>query len=822
MRGGFANLGRARVSPELRGWPIRSFQTGGPVFSTPVIAAGEQIYVGSADRCFYRLDPESGQVVWRVETDEIIDSAACIGPDGSVWVPGGDGRIYGFDAEGKEVWRYDRMLDRTRVTPSTIYWWEGNVVLGPNGWLYAGNDDFYLYAIEPFVGVRWATPTGLHIWSAPAFDDDLVFVPSFDRCLYALELRSGRVRWRRNLGNFIASSPAVAEGLVIVGSFDHHVTAVDAASGRVVWRTPTGGPVYASAAVDEDQLVIGSADGVLYALDLHTGAVRWTRWLGDAIRGSAAVSAEHLYVPGGDGRLTRLGHDGTVHWQYDTRQPGTLCNLNASVALGRHGLATASASGAIVYVPYDAGMEAEVAQQVPDGTRLVVCSPGGAAGEPVGAHDAVGVRVLHTEDGVTRPGRIRSANVPVCPDGSQVHVLAAESGCVRLRGTYTVGEAQHAFDEELAIPRVESEPGPLPQRFRASRLAVQAPSIVPSFDQIGLASLSIDVGILAQAGERVVAWGVQRFGMDASGEAVGVPDPRIHYYAFDGTWRDGTLVLESGACLFEITAFPVPLTRLRLVAHRRGDALVGGSLLAEADGRAALRALPSLMPAGSLARMRGWFPHQPRWSDLGVLASIGWRTLALGPALLRGMWKPWGLLDDALRFHGIGSFQVAEVPERTSGLVLADGGSGAFGARRAGGRLGRGVGAPRPRTRRPATPPLSTLRVVSARAARPPPSASSSAPVSHRVASGDVELQVLLDIERHGLDGGLHAGRNRLGLGTRVGQSRVRNPLCVLRVRIPRAGDFPRGDPCRGRSRPRACLRRPRRLRRSSVACIDP
>jgi hypothetical protein len=153
---------------------------------------------------------------------------------------------------------------------------------------------------------------------------------------------------------------------------------------------------------------------------------------------------------------------------------------------------------------------------------------------------------------------------------------------------------------------------------------------------------------------------------------VGVPDPRIHYYAFDGTWRDGTLVLESGACLFEITAFPVPLTRLRLVAHRRGDALVGGSLLAEADGRAALRALPSLMPAGSLARMRGWFPHQPRWSDLGVLASIGWRTLALGPALLRGMWKPWGLLDDALRFHGIGSFQVAEVPERTSGLVLAD------------------------------------------------------------------------------------------------------------------------------------------------------
>ena len=673
MRGGFANLGRARVPPEPRDGPIRTFQTDGPVFSTPVIGADDQIYVGSADRYFYRLDPASGRIVWRVGTEGVIDSAACIGPDGLVWVPGGDGRIIGFDADGKEVWRYDRMLDRTRFTPSTIYWWEGNIVPGPNGWLYAGNDDFYMYAIEPFAGVRWATPTGLHIWGAPAFDDDLVFVPSFDGCLYALELGSGRVRWRRNLGNFIASSPAVADGLVIVGSFDHHVTAVDAASGRVVWRARTGGPVYASAAVDADQVVIGSADGVVYALELWTGAPRWTRWLGETIRGSVAVG-EQLYVPGGDGQITCLGRDGTVNGRYDTRQPGMPCSLGASVALGRHGLATASASGAVVYVPYAAAADVAVAKPEPDGVRLQVSGPWGAAGGPVGPGDAVGVRVLHTEGGVTRPVRIRSANAPICPDGSQLHVLAEEARSLRLLGTYRVGKAEHAFDEALEIPRVASEPGPLQERFRVAQLAVHAPSIVPSFDQIGLASLSIDVGILEQDGERVVAWGVQRFGMDASGKAVGVPDPRILYYAFDGTWRNGTLVLESGECLFEITAFPVPLTRLRLVAHRRGSALVGGSLLAEADGRAALRALPSLLSAGAPARMRGWFPERPRWTDLGVLASIGWRTLALVPALLRGMWKPWGLLDDALKFHGIGSFQVAEVPERESRLALVDAG----------------------------------------------------------------------------------------------------------------------------------------------------
>ncbi|UCE85234.1 MAG: hypothetical protein JSU66_12910, partial [Deltaproteobacteria bacterium] len=263
-------------------------------------------------------------------------------------------------------------------------------------------------------------------------------------------------------------------------------------------------------------------------------------------------------------------------------------------------------------------------------------------------------------------------NAPICPDGSQLHVLAEPGAAVRVRGTYTVGTAEHAFDEELELPWIESDSGPLSEGFRVTRLAVQAPSIVPSFDQIGLASLSIDVGVVKRDGARVVAWGVQRFGMDASGRAVGVPDPRILYYAFDGTWQDGTLVLESGPCLFEVTAFPVPLSRLRLVAHRRGDRLVGGSLLAEADARGALRTMVSAVPTGLRARIRGWFPERPRLRDLGVLARIGRRTLALVPALLRGMWKPWGLLDDARKFHGIGSFQVAESPERRSALELVD------------------------------------------------------------------------------------------------------------------------------------------------------
>jgi hypothetical protein len=422
-------------------------------------------------------------------------------------------------------------------------------------------------------------------------------------------------------------------------------------------------------------VVIGSADGLVHALELGTGAVRWTHRMDEPIRGSAAIG-EHVYVPGGDGFLVALDRAGHVRGRYDARKPGAPNGLNGSVALGRHGLAFASSSGEVHYLPYGAIPEASEPAPEADGLRLAVHGPGGSAGEPVGPDDAVGVGLLHSRAGVTRPARIRSANVPVAPDGSRLHVLAKAGETTRVRGTYAVAgsSAEHAFDRTLEVPCVASDDGPLDGGFRVTRLSVESPSIVATFDQIGLMSLSIDVGILRQEGERVVAWGVQRFGMDECGAAVGVPDPRLHGYGFDGTWRDGTLVLESGPCLFEITAFPVPLTRLRLVAHRRDGRLVGGSLLLEADGRAALRSLPSLLPSGAAGRMRGWLPERPRLRDLGVLASIGWRTLALGPALLRGMWRPWGLLDDDLRFHGIGSFQAAPLsaPDRPSRLALLD------------------------------------------------------------------------------------------------------------------------------------------------------
>ena len=62
------------------------------------------------------------------------------------------------------------------------------------------------------------------------------------------------------------------------------------------------------------------------------------------------------YVGSGTGMLYAFEPDGTCRWSYDTLPAGPeraqYCNINASIDLGRNGLATASANVDVVYVPY--------------------------------------------------------------------------------------------------------------------------------------------------------------------------------------------------------------------------------------------------------------------------------------------------------------------------------------------------------------------------------------------------------------------------------------------------------------------------------------
>ncbi|HMD89706.1 MAG TPA: PQQ-binding-like beta-propeller repeat protein, partial [Anaerolineaceae bacterium] len=362
------------------------FKTERGIFSTPIIDAIGNIYFGSADHYFYALDP-AGNLKWKYETGEIIDSAGTLfdAAPGSQEAPlvfiSGDGAMYGFKLDDginnpadRLIWKYEAKL---KPGISFNRWFEGNVGVGPDGTLYAGNTNFTYYAISPTGQLKWTYPTGSNNWSLAAFGNDgTIYWGSLDTFIRAVS-PSGNELWRVRTLGFIAASAAVgSDNTVYIGSFDSNLYALDPATGKVRWKFPTLDHIYSSTALGQDSqgntnaIYFGSADGTLYAVK-PDGSLIWRYDTGDPIRSSPVIGQVHdqttngtqktsavVYFGCGNGKLYALNaSDGSLRWAYDTTPDNPELqdrnDLNGSPALGQHGIYIGGESGSLVFVPYD-------------------------------------------------------------------------------------------------------------------------------------------------------------------------------------------------------------------------------------------------------------------------------------------------------------------------------------------------------------------------------------------------------------------------------------------------------------------------------------
>ena len=278
MRHDTANTGRSPIAARWHGDRPWSFATGRGIFSSPVIGADGAIYVGSADRSFYALEPD-GRERWRIRTGGIIDAAAAIGRfdrrlrTAPLTFGSGDERLYHVRTDRRRLSQARRVLwtfraSRRPATTQLVNWWEGNVGLAPDGTIMAGNTGGAAYALTPAGRLRWAFQTGNSVWTTPAFSPGgASFWGSLDFRAFSLD-RHGRERWSKPAAGYFVSSPALgADGTVHVASFDRSLYALDPASGAVRWSFATRDHVYASPALGRDGSVyVGSTDGSVYAL----------------------------------------------------------------------------------------------------------------------------------------------------------------------------------------------------------------------------------------------------------------------------------------------------------------------------------------------------------------------------------------------------------------------------------------------------------------------------------------------------------------------------------------------------------------------------
>ncbi len=421
-----------------------AFATGKGIFATPVIDGNGVVYVGSADHNFYAMRPD-GALAWRFVTGDIIDSAAAlpridpaIGP--TILIPSGDGFLYCLrttaDSEAdRVVWRFD-----ARTSPRASYnnWWEGNVAIGPDGAIYAGNTNFNYYALDRGGRLLWTYPTGANAWSLAAIDDDgALYWGSNDGKVRRVS-REGQEQWLRRTWGFIAASAALgSDGVLYIGSFDSYLYALDARSGKVRWKFKTHDHIYSSAALGQDAsgrtttIFFGSTDGTLYAL-APDGSLLWAFDAGAPIRSSPVIgqsppgeTSAIVYFGCGNGRLYALNTgDGSLRWAFDTTPNNPILadrnDLNGSPALGQRGIYIGGEHGHLCFIPYDYPLHVSDprgqtssslgASLADDGARFYFVTPGGnlTLGEssPLPAASLLTLRLVVRRQGRTLPARL--------------------------------------------------------------------------------------------------------------------------------------------------------------------------------------------------------------------------------------------------------------------------------------------------------------------------------------------------------------------------------------------------------------------------------
>ncbi|MBK1826794.1 PQQ-binding-like beta-propeller repeat protein [Haloferula rosea] len=277
--------------------PLWTFETEDTIEAAPTIHDG-RVFIGSSDQQFYALDLATGEKQWSIEGNEKFSSSANLLETAEgirLLVNGYDGTTRCLNPEdGTEVWTYETQ-DYINGTPAII-----------NGRHVAfGGCDSVLHVLDASTGTSAGQIlTDAQITNSVATYGDMIYAGNYANQVVAAQVGSKELKWIYEGEDFpFFTAPAVDDQHVYIGCRDKSLHAIDRETGKQVWTFPTGGRVESSPIAFQDAIVFGSSDGRLYAADPATGKELWQLDLGEKLTASPVFAQDRLIIAGGGGTV---------------------------------------------------------------------------------------------------------------------------------------------------------------------------------------------------------------------------------------------------------------------------------------------------------------------------------------------------------------------------------------------------------------------------------------------------------------------------------------------------------------------------------------
>ncbi len=246
-----------------------------------------------------------------VHTTPAVDGdLVFVGSDGQ---PRDEGRVRALDIEsGQVIWQFPP-ADQAPI---------GNIFGGlvvQDGVLYFGSVD-QVYALEAETGAKlWSVPVGGRVWSTPLLVEGKLYVSTLNHKLVVLDLANeGQVAWTFDQSKgALVGSPVSNDDTLYVGSFDKHLYAIDVQTREQRWAYTAANWLWDGLTVVSDTAYLGDLGGYVYAINTQDGRLRWSQpaEVKGAVRAAPLYTGDLLIVATDLGNIYALDPaDGSVRW----------------------------------------------------------------------------------------------------------------------------------------------------------------------------------------------------------------------------------------------------------------------------------------------------------------------------------------------------------------------------------------------------------------------------------------------------------------------------------------------------------------------------